>query len=85
MDETNQQLEEYVRGLHELIKCTPLSFPYRETLLGLAGATIVILFDPESVAGRAEFRFHLQDALHPLGLTIAQKKKRARSTDRSNQ
>jgi hypothetical protein len=81
MDETKQQLEEYMRGLHELIKCTPLSFPYRETLLGLASASIVMFVDPASVAGRAEFRFHLQDALHPLGLTVVQKKKRVRGTN----
>jgi hypothetical protein len=88
MDETKDQLEEYLRGLHDLIKCTPLSLPDRDTLLGLSGAAIVILVDPSSVAGRAEFRLHLQDALHPLGLTVTAKKprKRARETNgnRSN-
>ncbi len=56
-----------------------MSFPNRETLLGLAGAAIVILADPASVAGRAEFRLHLQDGLHPLGLRVVERKKRPHS------
>jgi hypothetical protein len=80
---TKQELEWLPHDLYESIKSAPLLLPDRETLLGLIAASLVIVVDPWSVPSRAEFRLYLQDALHPLGLTVNRKRMRAKKK-RSN-
>jgi hypothetical protein len=66
-------MDRQLLGLRELVKSTEISFPNRQTILGLLGAALAI--NANSSHGSREqlaleFRLHLTDALGPLGFRV---------------
>ncbi len=71
-----RDIDDAIRAVDELVKCTELSYPNRANIRGFLGAALIMNADPKKVPPHhidVELMAHLTDALKPLGFRIVRR------------